>query len=249
MDATARAAGVSKGGLLYHFASKDALEAGLIARLGSLVTEDIADMAAATEGPVAYFLRTSVMDDDPLDRAIIAVSRLAQGGSSAASAALHDMRHRWQDALRPHTKDAAALDLVMLVSDGLYFNNALGDEVVAGVVPRARPSIDSSRSSRMRPGPDATVSLRRCVERPGRERPPGAATAGIRPDARAAVAQASEISIWRNRSAPTALRISSRISSGTGESTVSTERARPLASGWATCSPAMLMFASPSSLP
>ena len=33
MDATARAAGVSKGGLLYHFASKDALEAGLIERL------------------------------------------------------------------------------------------------------------------------------------------------------------------------------------------------------------------------
>ena len=24
----------------------------------------------------------------------------------------------------------------MLVSDGLYFNNALGDEVVAGVVPK-----------------------------------------------------------------------------------------------------------------
>ena len=29
MDATARAAGVSKGGLLYHFASKDALESGV----------------------------------------------------------------------------------------------------------------------------------------------------------------------------------------------------------------------------
>src|SRR6188474_3103029 len=117
IDATARAAGVSKGGLLYHFASKDALEAGLIGRLGSLVTDDIDRMAAASEGPVAYFLRTSVMDDDPLDRAIIAVSRLAQGGSAAASAALHEMRHRWQDALRPFTKDAAALDLVMLVSD------------------------------------------------------------------------------------------------------------------------------------
>ena len=135
IEATAREAGVSKGGLLYHFASKDALEAGLIARLGGLVTDDIDQMAAASEGPVAYFLRTSVMDDDPLDRAIIAVSRLAQGGSSAASAALHEMRHRWQDALRPFTKDAAALDLVMLVSDGLYFNNALGDESVAGVVP------------------------------------------------------------------------------------------------------------------
>ena len=36
MDATARSAGVSKGGLLYHFGSKDALESGLGALLGAL---------------------------------------------------------------------------------------------------------------------------------------------------------------------------------------------------------------------
>ncbi|MEU1970267.1 TetR/AcrR family transcriptional regulator [Microbacterium sp. NPDC019599] len=136
MDATARAAGVSKGGLLYHFASKDALEAGLLERLRLLVEQDITDMAAAPEGPVAYFLRTSVMDDDALDRAIIAVSRLAQGGSAAATSALRDMRTQWQEALRPHTKDAAALDLVMLVSDGLYFNNALEGGVIQGAVPK-----------------------------------------------------------------------------------------------------------------
>ena len=37
MDATARAEGVSKGGLLYHFASKDALEHALLERLVTLV--------------------------------------------------------------------------------------------------------------------------------------------------------------------------------------------------------------------
>jgi hypothetical protein len=36
-------------------------------------------MASAPDGPVAFFLRTSVMDDDPLDRVLIATSRLAQG--------------------------------------------------------------------------------------------------------------------------------------------------------------------------
>ena len=136
MDATARAAGVSKGGLLYHFASKDALEAGLVERLGRLVDEDIAAMTAAPEGPIAFFLRTSVMDDDPLDRAIISVSRLAQGGSPSASTALRDMRERWQGALRPHARGAAALELVMLVSDGLYFNNALAGGSIPGPVPR-----------------------------------------------------------------------------------------------------------------
>ena len=136
MDAAARAAGVSKGGLLYHFASKDALEAGIIERLQHLVDADVAAIEAAPEGAIAYFLRSSVMQNDPLDRAILATSRLAQGGSAAASDALRDVRERWADALRPHAKDAAALDLVMLVSDGLYFNNALAGGSIPGPVPR-----------------------------------------------------------------------------------------------------------------
>lgn len=135
MDATARTAGVSKGGLLYHFASKDALEAGLIERLDALVTADIAEMASAPEGPVAFFVRTSAMSDDPLDRAIISVSRLAQGGHAPAGAALRSVRERWADELRPHVADQTALDLVMLVSDGLYYNNALEGDGIAGPVP------------------------------------------------------------------------------------------------------------------
>lgn len=135
MEATARVAGVSKGGLLYHFGSKDALEAGLIERLDALAQDDIDRMAAAPGGPVAYFVRTSVMSDDPLDRALIAAARLAQGGHAAAGAALRSIRRRWADALRPHTADDTALDLVMLVSDGLYYNNALETGGLSGPVP------------------------------------------------------------------------------------------------------------------
>jgi AcrR family transcriptional regulator len=143
MDAAARAAGVSKGGLLYHFASKDALEAGLIARLGARIDEDVAAIESAPEGAIAYFLRSSVMDDDPLDRAIIAVSRLAQAGSAPASAALQEMRTRWADALRPHVRDEASLDVVMLVSDGLYFNNALGGDAAAATPVPSGAALDA----------------------------------------------------------------------------------------------------------
>lgn len=135
MDATARVAGVSKGGVLYHFSSKDALEAALIARLDKLVTDDLAEMAASNDGPVAFFVRTSAMNGDALDRAIIAVSRLAQSGHASASDALRDVRERWAEALRPHVADEAALDLVMLVSDGIYYNNALQHSLLATVVP------------------------------------------------------------------------------------------------------------------
>lgn len=142
MDATARTAGVSKGGLLYHFGSKEALETALIDRLAGLVDEDIEKITGAPEGPIAYFLRSSAMENDALDRAIIAVSRLAQGGSSAAGETLRAIRLRWEDALRPHTKDATALDLVMLVSDGLYFNNALQGGAIPGPVPTG-PAMDA----------------------------------------------------------------------------------------------------------
>lgn len=136
MDAIARAAGVSKGGLLYHFGSKDALESGLIERLTALVSDDVEKMKAAKEGPIAYFLYTSVNSNDPIDRAILATSRLAQGGNTAAGDALRSIRDQWADALSPHTKDSTALDLVMLVSDGLYFNNALSGGSIPGPVPR-----------------------------------------------------------------------------------------------------------------
>ncbi|MBL6454923.1 TetR/AcrR family transcriptional regulator [Belnapia sp. T6] len=52
LDAAARLAGVSKGGLLYHFASKEALLIGLIARMAEFIAEDFAaGTAAQPEGP------------------------------------------------------------------------------------------------------------------------------------------------------------------------------------------------------
>ncbi|WP_344736497.1 TetR/AcrR family transcriptional regulator [Microbacterium awajiense] len=135
MDATAKAAGVSKGGLLYHFGSKEALESGLIDRLTALVDEDIAAIESSPEGPVAYFLRSSAMANDPLDRALVAVSRLAQAGNASASAALRVVRDRWSEAIRPHVGGPVEHDLVMLVSDGLYYNSALAGSGVSGPVP------------------------------------------------------------------------------------------------------------------
>lgn len=128
LDATAKRADVSKGGLLYHFASKDDLAIAMIARLENLLAEDVARMDAAAEGPIVYFLRTSVLNNDPLDRAFVAVSRLAQSDSAAARDTLRRARERWADSIRPHVRDEAALNLVLLVSDGLYFNNVLDTE-------------------------------------------------------------------------------------------------------------------------
>ena len=80
------------------------------------------------------------MQNDPLDRAILATSRLAQGGNAVGErrrCATCASGGGTRSARTP--KDAASLDLVMLVSDGLYFNNALdgGDDPGSGP-PRRR---------------------------------------------------------------------------------------------------------------
>lgn len=142
LDATARAAGVSKGGLLYHFASKDALVEGLLERLRALIDEDVADIENAPEGAVAYFLRTSTAVDTPLDRACIAATRLAQGGHHAAGDVLRQMRQRWLDVMNAHVDDPTVALVVSLVSDGLYYDAALRSTGDVGTLPVGPRELD-----------------------------------------------------------------------------------------------------------
>ncbi|KTS91686.1 MULTISPECIES: TetR/AcrR family transcriptional regulator [Microbacterium] len=125
VDATARSAGVSKGGLLYHFSSKSALEAALVERLEKLAREDVEEIERSTEGAVAAHIRSSQNTGSALDVTILAVSRLAQNGNDAATASLRRVRELWEESLRGHTRDETALQIVLLVSDGLYFNAVL----------------------------------------------------------------------------------------------------------------------------
>ena len=125
LDAVAARAGVSKGGLLYHFGSKDALTAGLIERLMDLTEEDIDLMRAAPAGVVDYMVRTSVNVGSAFDRALIAAARLAQTSDPRASVALASIRTRWLDIVTETVGDATLARAVVLISDGLYYNSAL----------------------------------------------------------------------------------------------------------------------------
>ncbi|GAB3131106.1 TetR/AcrR family transcriptional regulator [Tsukamurella serpentis] len=125
LEAVAAEAGVSKGGLLYHFGSKDALVEGIVDWLDGLVGDDLDLMRAAPEGAAAYYVRTSCFGDTDLDRLIIAMLRLSQGANPRAQAALLEIQQRWLGVLLEQVPDEAAARAVMLVGDGLYFNAAL----------------------------------------------------------------------------------------------------------------------------
>ena len=66
LDAVATAAKVSKGGLLYHFASKKALLEALAERTLTLLKKDFAAMEQAPEGASAYYINSSTPDNSPL---------------------------------------------------------------------------------------------------------------------------------------------------------------------------------------
>jgi AcrR family transcriptional regulator len=126
VEAVARRAGVSKGGLLYHFPSKDRLVDGLCERLAALAAEDVQQMRAAPEGPARYYIRTSFYAGTPMDRALVGVARLQQAGFAAAQVTAESVSNDWLQALFEGLEDLNAARVVKLVGDGLYYNALFG---------------------------------------------------------------------------------------------------------------------------
>ncbi len=131
LDAVAERADVSKGGLLYHFPSKDRLALALFERLLVLAAADVEQMRTSPEGPARYYVRTSQYVGTPLDRALVAVARLQQSGDPRAKAAIESIAGDWLCVLNEALGDLDAARAVKLIGDGLYYNalfDALGGE-------------------------------------------------------------------------------------------------------------------------
>ncbi|WP_375001353.1 TetR/AcrR family transcriptional regulator [Aeromicrobium sp. CTD01-1L150] len=126
LDAVAAAADVSKGGLLYHFHSKDELVEGMLERLREQGVADVEKMRSARKGPVDFYLETSVDSGSDFDRALIAAARIAQENDARASQALADLREGWFAVLREHLGDESLARTVQLIGDGLYFDDTTG---------------------------------------------------------------------------------------------------------------------------
>lgn len=126
LDAVAAEANVSKGGLLYHFHSKDELVEGMLTRLREQGRADVEKMRTARKGPVDFYLTTSINTGSAFDRALIAAGRIAQESDSRASAALADLREAWFAVLREHLGDESLARTIQLIGDGLYFDDTTG---------------------------------------------------------------------------------------------------------------------------
>ena len=126
LDAVAEEAGVSKGGLLYHFPSRDDLVEGMLDRLREMGAKDAETMRSAPQGAVSYYVETSKHTGSQFDRAMVAAARIAQESDARASAALDDLRDAWFEVLDEQLDDEALARTVQLICDALYFNEIMG---------------------------------------------------------------------------------------------------------------------------
>lgn len=126
LDAVAARAGVSKGGLLYRFPTKDALYGAMIDRLNAQFDAGMAAArAAGAPSALAAYCEAALMDDPAHDAALASLLAVA-----ADTPHLID-RFRAPQAARFATilADGAKLEdaaLVVLAADGLWLSQLIG---------------------------------------------------------------------------------------------------------------------------
>ena len=146
LEAVAQAAGISKGGLLYHFPSKEALVAGLVVYLVDDFSADLArqlaqERAATGDAPGGWlraFVKASFQpsqDVQSLDAGMMAASLT----NPALLEPLRQKYAEWQAQAEQDGIDPAVATLVRLATDGLWLADLLnlappGGELREGVL-------------------------------------------------------------------------------------------------------------------
>ena len=131
LDAVAVEAGTSKGGLLYHFASRDALITAMVERHANAFSASLeASMAADPEPPGRWtraYLRSSASPADPVEGDAAATGLLAAMVSSPALAdPLRDQYAAWREQVADDGLPEEDAMIVALAADGLWMADLLG---------------------------------------------------------------------------------------------------------------------------
>jgi AcrR family transcriptional regulator len=132
LEAAAAEAGLSKGGVLYHFPTRDALVAGMVDKIIVEFDADIEHLRADDSGPGSFtraYIRATMTPaapqperDDRLGAAVIA----AAAAQPALLAPLQRAADRWQACLEDDGLDATVATVLRLACDGLWLCDLFG---------------------------------------------------------------------------------------------------------------------------
>lgn len=124
-EAVAAAAGVSKGGLLYHFGSKADLFAGLLDRCEDAVERSVAEAPGTPAELVRWYVTSALEASDAENRMWRALVGCVHAVDEAFDARLAELSARSRTPLRALEPTLAAH--VRLVADGLYLADLVGE--------------------------------------------------------------------------------------------------------------------------
>jgi len=127
-DAAARA-GISKGGLLYHFPSKSDLFSGLCDRLAEAIDNAIAEAPDDQAGLVRWYLSAATDVAVGKDTLWLALFAATHAVDDHVAALLGELFARYATPLR--ALPGFLGEHVRLVGDGLYFNALVGGPLPA----------------------------------------------------------------------------------------------------------------------
>ncbi len=136
LEAVAREAAVSKGGLLYHFPTKSALVEGVVKRLASYWDAKLSEALAADPAGPGAFTRAVISvggaptgcQHQPVHTALLA----AAGTDPQYLAPMRECSAKWQARLESDGIDPAVAMTVRLAIDGLNLCTLLGLPVPTG---------------------------------------------------------------------------------------------------------------------
>lgn len=132
LDAVAEAASLSKGGLIYHYDSKEALIAAMMDRLVASFEARVECWRREDGGPGSWtrgYVRASLPEPGSTDDGIAAreAALIAAMGNDPAQVAPYAARQEaWAEALRTDGIDPLRAMLIRLAADGIWMNEALG---------------------------------------------------------------------------------------------------------------------------
>lgn len=129
LEAVAARAGVSKGGLLYHFPGKEQLLVGAVDRLGERVEAQLQQALASGESIAKWYLEPvdETRDTDVATaRSILAVMRSADGAYDEVQRSLVRVMRAYDEHLIAELGDPVLAEIVRLAGDGIYLGQILG---------------------------------------------------------------------------------------------------------------------------
>lgn len=129
LEAAAKRAGVSKGGLLYHFPSKDALVAGMVQYLMQNYMDNIeknANQDTLLHGRwTRSFIRETSEQSNP-DKHMDAGLMAAAAINRSLLKPVQDAYEQWQDHIDDDGLDPINATVLRLAVDGLWFSEIFG---------------------------------------------------------------------------------------------------------------------------